>query len=219
MKKFFLIGFILFALFLVMGCGNCYGQETTTFHQKGWLGVGIGMYNGSEETMKDIYGTMTRFRVSGCRDFSKNFRLDIGMAYQKKDGQPYEFYYGDVQNFESSSEISMLQSEFVAKYAHRGTSADFFVGGGLVFISFKESIEISAVINGQYMSASDEVSKSAVGLIFVLGVDFPVNQARTTVLYAELSGRSAKIEGALGNEVDIGGGVLEVGVRFNTFKK
>ena len=169
--------------------------------------------------MEDIYGTMTRFRVSGCRDFSRNFRFDIGLAYQKKDGQPYEFIYGDVESFESSSQISLLQLEFVPKYAFRGTSVDFFIGGGLAFISMKEKIELSAVIDGEYMHASDEVSKSAAGLILVLGVDVPVNQTKTTVLYAELSGRSAKIEGALGDELDIGGGVFEVGVRFNTFKK
>jgi len=216
MKRFLFIGIVLFAFLILIGCREACGQD---FQQKGWLGVGIGMYSGSAQEMKDIYGTMTRFRASGCRDFSKNFRLEIGLAYQKKDGHPYEFIYGDVESFESSSEVSMLQSEFIAKYASRGTSADFFIGGGLVVFSFKERIEASAIIDGQYMSASDEVSKSAAGLMFIVGVDFPINETKTTVLYAELSGRSVKIEGALGDEIDIGGGVLEVGVRFNTFKK
>jgi len=186
------------------------------FKQKGWLGLGVGTYNGNSKEMKDVYGTITRFRISGCRDFSENFRFESALSYASKSGQPYEYVYGDA-DLSSSSKVSMFGVELLAKYAFRGSGADFFIGGGGTMIFFKEKLEMTLYYDGESESANAEVSKNVFGPILVLGVDIPVNKNKTTVLYGELSGRSAKIPGAFGKDVDIGGYALEVGIRFNTF--
>lgn len=189
-------------------------QETQEFKQKNYISAGIGAYNGTSQAIQDIYGTFPRFRASFGRDISEHFKLEGALAYLKKSGTPYVYTYGDVDAYDAAAEMSMLQIEALAKYVFRGKSLDFSIGGGLAMINAKEKIDMTIYYDGESESASAEGSKTAFGPVFILGADVPINKAKTTVFYVDLSGRSASVEGALGDKVDIGGGVIEVGVRF-----
>lgn len=190
-------------------------EKPEQFNQKNYFSLGVGIYSGSGQEIQDIYGTFPRLRAGFGRDMSKNFRLEGALAYSKASGKPYTYSSGGWDYIDSKANISMLSLELLAKYVFRGKSVDFSIGGGLTSINLKEKVEIFGSIDGEFVQSSNEGSESAFGPVFVLGIDVPINKDRTTAVYGELSGRSAKIEGALGNDVEMGGTALDVGIRFN----
>lgn len=182
------------------------------FKPKTHLSVGIGAYQGSEQSMQDVYGTIPRLRGSFAREMSRNVSLEGALAFLKKDGTPY--LYGDIDNVSGSAEVQMIQLEALVKYVFGKKGARFYIGGGLTYIDFNEKLTLTAYIDGDYISESAEFNESAAGAVLLLGVNLPINQKETTFFYAELSGRSANINTDFGTQVDVGGGIIEGGIRF-----
>lgn len=184
------------------------------FKQKNYLSIGVGGYQGNAKSMQDIYGTIPRIRGVFEKEMSKNFTLGGAIAYLRKEGTPYIFTFGDVEDVNGSTEVQMLQLEGLAKYVFGKKGVRFYLGGGLTLIKFNEKLTLSGSFEGDYITKSAEANKTAIGPILILGLNIPINKDETTFIYGEASGSSVNINSDLGTKVDIGGGVFEVGVKF-----
>ncbi|HEB46921.1 MAG TPA: porin family protein [Candidatus Pacearchaeota archaeon] len=179
------------------------------------LSGGVGMYQFAEERAKNIYGSsIPIFSVGFGREISPNFAIEGSLSYLKAAGKPI-ILAG--QPDRTGAEIQLTSLELVGKYTFDGEGARVYIGGGVSYTSANESI--GASYSGTAISAEGTVS--AVGPLIVLGVDIPLNDDETSVLYGELSGRSIKIGTEIPGEVlpgaekaDIGGGALKAGIRF-----
>ncbi len=191
---------------------DVYSQERAAeeFKPKTRFSIGVGAYS-SDKNLKEIYGNMPRVRGAISVDMSPNFTLEGGLAYLKKKGDPLIFNEG-FDSVTGTTEIEMAQLEGLAKYVFNGKSARFYAGGGLTAINVKEKLSLSATIDGDTFNESAEFTGSGAGLVLVLGVNVPMG--KSNLFYAELSGRSVGVSNDLGSQSEIGGGVVEVGVRF-----
>ena len=123
------------------------------FEKTNWMGLGIGYCTPYEKSVRDIYGDMIRLRASVSNDY-KNLRFESAVNYLRKSGNPYEFTSGNVENFESDSEISILGSEILLKYMIGDNNFSFYAGGGINYLLVNEKLNASGVIGGEYFSES-----------------------------------------------------------------
>ncbi len=181
------------------------------FKQRTYFGGGIGMYNGADKAFQEIYGTVPRIRGNVSFNNSKHFTIEGALAYGQKNGNPF-IYDPDNIIENASAKITMLQGELAGFYVFPGKSVNFRIGGGVSYINMKEELSISG--GGETASASG--SFGGVGPLVVLGLDIALDDDKKKVLYIETSGRSVNITNDFGQELDIGGGVLEAGIMFST---
>ncbi len=181
--------------------------------KKVYFSIGAGAYQGNEQSMKDMYGTIPRIRTVFEAEAVKNFTYGGAISYSKKKGNPEIYQSGDgFENVTGDLEVQMLQIEGLLKYYFGNERVKFYAGGGIAVINFREKMTLSGYLDRDYFSQSGETKKDAVGPVVLFGLNIPVNK-EGTFIYGEISGSSAEIKGDLG-EVDIGGTCFEAGVRF-----
>lgn len=167
------------------------------------VSASVGGFGGAEKAMQDIYGPMWKFRGTIDFELSKSFRLEGGVSYMSKDGNPYTV--GNVTG--AKSNISFIQGEALAIYTSSGSFATGRFGAGVVYTSITENL--SGNFGGQSASAAGSVSGP--GLVGLVGAELALGDKLS--ICSDLMFTYIPFQAADGSSVNLGGTSIDIGAR------
>ena len=113
------------------------------------ISINVSAHRGGAEGYGDIYGTPMIFGGSFGRTINRNLRIEGGLDYLSKDGDPYQMSWGDAHISSASANTSSLEINACAYFLAPAEKAVFYAGGGLTHIGFKEELSVRGTIGGQ----------------------------------------------------------------------
>ena len=171
------------------------------------ISVSVAAHKGGAENYSDIYGTPIMFGGSFGRSINKNLKIEGGLDYLSKDGDPYQMSWGDANISSASAHTSSLEINACAYFLAPAQKAVFYAGGGITHIGFKEELSVRGTIGGQSFNENVSASEGGWGLMLAGGIDVPVSP--TASVFGQISYKSAKVKG----DVQVGGTNFGGGVR------
>ena len=172
------------------------------------LSANVSAHIGGAEGFSDIYGTAVMFGGSFGRVISPNLKIESGVSYLSKSGNPYTASFGDADITDASAHTSSLEVDVGAYFMVPTEKVTFYAGGGLTHIGFGEELSLSGTIGGQHFNEDISVSEGGWGFMLAGGVEMPVSP--TVSVFGQVSYKSAKI---LDGQVQVGGTNIGGGLR------
>ena len=201
------ISLVVIFVVIFSGLSSVFAEDN--FEQKGYLFAGFSVYQGSEQSMKDVYGTIPSFKFGGGFEMSKNFHLEGSFEGSGNvDGDPY-LYNDGFDDVRGTANLKMTQLKLIGKYIFNGKSTRFYVGVGLMSAKITEEVSTSGYYGGEYYFDSNKDSFSATGAVVVVGINIPLDSSGKNQIYVEASGTSADYQG-----LDLGGSLFGAGFKF-----